>query len=118
MTNLVSVPSGSLQATLLVQVLLYRRKFPPHKYLVVSLVTLGISLFMLLGSEGPPSKHSASKKEPSTGGESLLGLGLLVVNLLIDGATNSGQDEIFKKWRGVTGASDACTERAVPSLTF
>lgn len=60
---------------------------------------------MLLGSEGPTSKHSASKKEPSTGGESLLGLGLLVVNLLIDGATNSGQDEIFKKWRGVTGES-------------
>ena len=93
--------------------LLYRRKFPPHKYLVVSLVTLGISLFMLLGSEGPPSKHSASKKESSTGGESLLGLGLLVVNLLIDGATNSGQDEIFKKWRGVTGASNAWDLRAL-----
>jgi hypothetical protein len=58
---------------------------------------------MLFGSEGAPStKHAgADKKE---GGESLLGLGLLVINLLIDGATNSGQDEIFRRFK-VTGES-------------
>lgn len=115
---LLALDEGSLQATLFVQVLLYRRKFPPHKYLVVSLVTLGISLFMLLGSEGPSSKHSSSKKEPSTGGESLLGLGLLVVNLLIDGATNSSQDEIFKKFKGVTGACPLSVHSKVTMLTL
>jgi UDP-galactose transporter B1 len=81
-------------------VILYRRRFPPHKYLVVSLVTLGITLFMFLGKEGPSSKHvSAATEHKGKGSEGLIGMGLLIVNLLIDGATNSGQDEIFRRFR-------------------
>lgn len=59
---------------------------------------------MLLGSEGPPAKHTGKQAavQEQKAGESLIGLGLLVVNLLIDGATNSGQDEIFRKYK-VTG---------------
>ncbi|CDZ98617.1 UDP-galactose transporter related protein [Phaffia rhodozyma] len=96
--------SCKLVPVLFMNFILYRRKFPPHKYLVVTLVTLGISLFMLLGAEGASNKHSSHKGSSAvkTSGESLVGLGLLVINLLIDGATNSGQDEIFRRWK-VTG---------------
>ncbi|KAL7410995.1 UAA transporter [Mrakia frigida] len=95
--------SCKLVPVLFMNVILYRRRFPPHKYLVVSLVTLGITLFMFLGKEGPASKHSAGGEGATTpkgqGREGLIGMGLLVVNLLIDGATNSGQDEIFRRFK-------------------
>lgn len=58
---------------------------------------------MFLGKEGPASKHSAGGEGATTpkgqGREGLIGMGLLVVNLLIDGATNSGQDEIFRRFK-------------------
>jgi hypothetical protein len=44
--------SCKLIPVMLLNVLLYRRKFSSHKYIVVALVTLGISLFMLLGPGG------------------------------------------------------------------
>jgi UDP-galactose transporter B1 len=54
---------------MLLNVLLYRRKFASHKYIVVALVTAGISVFMLL----------APKKAGKGGGsDSLWGLALLV----------------------------------------
>lgn len=53
---------------LLLNVILYRRRFSPHKYLVVALVTVGISLFMLM------AETSGKKKG---GQNSTWGLGLL-----------------------------------------
>lgn len=94
--------------------ILYRRRFPPHKYLVVSLVTLGITLFMFLGKEGPSSKHVSSATEhKGKGQEGLIGMALLIINLLIDGATNSGQDEIFRRFK-VSGESLGSLENGVP----
>lgn len=62
--------SCKLIPVLLLNVLLYRRRFSPHKYLVVSLVTVGISMFMFFGP----------KKVKGAGGEdSVWGLGLLLV---------------------------------------
>ncbi|WVQ93971.1 hypothetical protein IAU59_001049 [Kwoniella sp. CBS 9459] len=86
--------SCKLIPVLLLNVILYRRRFSPHKYVVVALVTVGISLFMLMAEGG---------KKKKGGSDSAWGLWLLVVNLLIDGLTNSTQDQIFSAYRSFTG---------------
>ncbi|WVR03244.1 hypothetical protein IAU60_000235 [Kwoniella sp. DSM 27419] len=86
--------SCKLIPVLLLNVLLYRRRFSPHKYVVVALVTVGISLFMLLAEGG---------KKKKGGNDSAWGLWLLSVNLFIDGLTNSTQDQIFSTYRSFTG---------------
>lgn len=78
---------------MLMNIILYRRKFAIHKYIVVSTVTAGISLFMLCA----PSSGKASSKGASS--NSLFGIGLLLINLLVDGAINSTQDEVFVKYK-------------------
>ena len=80
--------SSKLVPVLLMNVLLYRRHFEAYKYLVVLLVTVGVWMFMALGKRSP-RKHGAQ------GGSSAMGLGLLGTHLLMDGATNSTQDQIF-----------------------
>jgi len=88
--------SCKLVPVMIMNVLLYRRRFAPHKYLVVGLVTLGITMFMGFGD----SAHGKGKSANNT--SSLWGLFLLTINLAIDGAINSTQDEIFARYR-VTG---------------
>lgn len=78
--------SCKLVPVLLANVVLYRRRFAPYKYVVVTLVTLGISLFMLA---------APSKKKSSSADSSLVGLLLLLANQALDGMTNSTQDEVF-----------------------
>ena len=95
--------SCKLVPVMIMNVLLYQRKFARHKYLVVAMVTLGITMFMGFGKE-KPSKAKSSK---NGGGElsaytQLIGISYLLINLLIDGATNSTQDEIFARYK-VTG---------------
>lgn len=85
--------SCKLVPVMLMNIILYRRKFALHKYIVVSTVTAGISLFMLYA---PSSSGKASSKGASS--NSLFGIGLLLVNLLVDGAINSTQDEVFVKY--------------------
>ncbi|KAG6850214.1 hypothetical protein H0H93_016393 [Arthromyces matolae] len=85
-------------------VLLYRRRFALHKYLVVFMVTLGITIFMYLGDSKGQAKHAA-KTGANTQNipyANLIGITYLLINLLLDGATNSTQDEIFTRHR-VTG---------------
>ena len=74
-------------------VLIYGRRFPPHKYIVVGMVTAGVAMFTL---------YSPVKKKQ--GESSLYGLLLLSVNLLFDGITNSTQDHMFKRFK-LTGPS-------------
>ncbi|ORX88416.1 UAA transporter [Basidiobolus meristosporus CBS 931.73] len=81
--------SCKLVPVMLMNVVLYRRKFPLYKYVTVFLVTLGVSAFMLLQ---PVKKASGTVN-------SLYGLFLLTINLLMDGATNSTQDQIFRKYK-------------------
>ncbi|KAM6494112.1 UAA transporter [Amanita muscaria] len=95
--------SCKLVPVMIMNVLLYRRKFAPHKYLVVLMVTTGITVFMGLGGE---SKGKA-KSHGSTNGEAtpyanLIGTVYLLINLALDGAVNSTQDEIFARHK-VTG---------------
>ncbi|CAK9783136.1 hypothetical protein CC85DRAFT_326970 [Cutaneotrichosporon oleaginosum] len=90
--TMVLAKSCKLIPVLLLNVLLYRRRFGAHKYAVVALVSAGISLFMLFGS-----------KSKAGGGDSVFGLLLLLVNLLIDGLTNSTQDQIFALYPSYSG---------------
>ena len=86
--------SCKLVPVMLMNVVLYRRKFAPYKYLVVATVTAGITVFMYMGNS--PTKHKGAAES------SLFGLFLLLINLLLDGAVNSTQDEIFSRYK-VTG---------------
>lgn len=84
--------SCKLVPVMLMNFLIYRKRFEMYKYATVALITIGVSGFMLFeGDSGGKSKGS--------GGNSLWGLGLLLTNLLMDGATNSWQDQLFLKYR-------------------
>lgn len=85
--------SCKLVPVMMMNVLLYRRKFPLYKYLVVAMVTFGIWAFMAFKASGGHVKS----KGPET--SSLLGMGLLSINLILDGVVNSTQDEVFSKHR-------------------
>jgi UDP-galactose transporter B1 len=63
----------------------YKRRFPPYKYLVVGIVTSGVSLFSIGG------------KSLKLGDNLLLGGILLAGSLILDGITNSTQDVMFKQ---------------------
>lgn len=92
--------SCKLVPVLIMNVLLYRRKFAPHKYLVVALVTIGITMFMAFGEQ----KSSKASRQQTSGGpwSSIIGLTYLLINLAMDGVLNSTQDEIFSRYK-VTG---------------
>lgn len=94
--------SCKLVPVMIMNVLLYRRRFAPHKYLVVFMVTTGITVFMGVGdkkSSHTPKKANVSEVHPYA---NLIGITYLLINLAIDGAVNSTQDEIFVRYQ-VTG---------------
>ncbi|KAG1840573.1 UDP-galactose transporter, partial [Suillus subalutaceus] len=91
--------SCKLVPVMLMNVVMYRRRFAPHKYIVVAMVTAGISVFMGFGNE-KPSKASSNGEQGSYG--QLIGILYLVINLILDGAVNSTQDELFVRYK-VTG---------------
>lgn len=78
--------SCKLVPVMIMNWLVYRRRFESYKYVSVALITIGVSGFMLF------EPHRGGKAEVAN---SLWGLFLLMVNLLIDGATNSWQDQLF-----------------------
>ena len=87
--------SSKLLPVMFLHFVLYRRRFPGYKYLVVCMVSAGVGLFTLFHPAEASSKQAASN--------SLWGLALLSINLLADGFVNSTQDEIFFAHRGLTG---------------
>ncbi|KPV76876.1 uncharacterized protein RHOBADRAFT_42089 [Rhodotorula graminis WP1] len=89
--------SCKLVPVMLMNILLYRRKFPVHKYLLVALVTVGIYVFMAF----KPAK--AGKTGSGRESSSLLGLVLLAVNLVLDGVTNATQDHVFASYPALDG---------------
>lgn len=84
--------SCKLVPVLVMNVLLYRRRFAAYKYVVVALVTSGICVFMFCGH---PKVVKPGKVQATN---SLIGLLCLAFNLGIDGATNSTQDEVFSRY--------------------
>jgi solute carrier family 35 (UDP-galactose transporter), member B1 len=91
--------SCKLVPVLIMNVVLYRRKFARYKYLVVAMVTAGITIFMAFGSDS--AKHSSKKQamDSTSPYASLIGLLYLLINLALDGAINSTQDEIFSRYK-------------------
>lgn len=95
--------SCKLLPVMLVHFILYQTKFPPYKYFVAAMVTGGVILFTLT--------HKSKSRTSMNDGNTVLGMAQLVGSMLLDGFTNSTQDQLFKL-RGhsqkVTGASLMC----------
>ncbi|KZS90551.1 UDP-galactose transporter [Sistotremastrum niveocremeum HHB9708] len=86
--------SCKLVPVLIMNVLLYRRRFTAHKYGVVALVTIGITMFMALGAQKP-----SQGKSDASSASSIIGLIYLLINLAMDGILNATQDEIFVRYQ-------------------
>ena len=88
--------SCKLLPAMLMNILLYRKRFPASKYLTVFLVTLGVAGFLMFEGNGKGESKSSSNKSHL---HSFLGVGLLLCNLLLDGITNSTQDYVFSHYK-------------------
>ncbi|OUM65550.1 hypothetical protein PIROE2DRAFT_33457, partial [Piromyces sp. E2] len=82
--------SCKLVPVVVMNFLLYKKKYPWNKYVTVILVSVGVSLFTLL----QPAKAGAAERS-----NSVFGIVLLLINLILDGTTNSTQDKIFSKYK-------------------
>ncbi|KAG0362370.1 UDP-galactose transporter [Gamsiella multidivaricata] len=100
--TMILTKSCKLVPVMLMNILLYRRKFPTYKYACVALITCGVAGFMLLA---PFDDHAHGKKDAVE--SSLYGMFLVIINLTIDGITNSTQDQIFHTFK-VTGQQMMC----------
>jgi solute carrier family 35 (UDP-galactose transporter), member B1 len=98
--------SCKLLPTMALHVLLWRKKFPLYKYVVVVMVTIGISVFTIhdTASAAKAAKHAAK----TANANKLYGLLLLSVNLLLDGLTNTVQDNIFTSYKPYAGSQMMC----------
>lgn len=85
--------SCKLVPVMIMNFLVYRKRFEPYKYLTVAMITAGVSLFMLF------EPQRSTTKAHGVGSNSFWGLGLLLVNLVLDGLTNSWQDQMFMQHR-------------------
>ncbi|EGC29888.1 hypothetical protein DICPUDRAFT_42238 [Dictyostelium purpureum] len=72
--------------------ILFKRKYPPLKYVVVFLISLGISLFMLVGS-------SNKKNILNEGSNHVFGNFILFVSLMMDGIMGPFQDNLVKVYK-------------------
>lgn len=94
--------SCKLVPVMIMNVVLYRRRFAPHKYIVVFMVTAGITVFMSMGKDQGKGKHRSTALEDVSPYANIIGITYLLINLALDGAVNSTQDEIFARHK-VTG---------------
>jgi len=101
--------SCKLLPVMFLHVTLYRRKYPFYKYAVVALVTLGVAIFTL-------HQPGGGKKKGSQSGNSVYGLTLLGINLLLDGLTNSTQDDINAKFKPFSGQQMMCALNVMQTL--
>ncbi|PHH86204.1 hypothetical protein CDD83_10582 [Cordyceps sp. RAO-2017] len=106
--------SCKLLPVMFLHVVLFRRRYPLYKYLVVAAVTAGVALFTLHSGRGRHGKGSDAR----AGGDASLGWGLLLlsVNLLFDGLTNSTQDYVFHAFRPYGGPQMMCANNVMSTL--
>lgn len=96
--TLLLAKSCKLLPLMAIHLLFYRRTYPLYKYVVVGTITTGVILFTYCKAS---TGKTSGANSPS--GPSFIGLGLLGINLLLDGVTNSTQDHIFHTNKKVTG---------------
>jgi solute carrier family 35 (UDP-galactose transporter), member B1 len=82
--------SCKLLPVMVMNVLIYRKRFEWFKYLVVVMITIGVSGFMMFDESELKNKKGGAEQN------SWFGLLLVLINLLLDGLTNSWQDVVFK----------------------
>ncbi|KAG0050956.1 UDP-galactose transporter [Gryganskiella cystojenkinii] len=99
--TMILTKSCKLIPVMMMNILLYRRRFPTYKYVCVGLITAGVAGFMTLAPLDEHKKEGAAES-------SLLGMFLVLINLTIDGVTNSTQDQIFSTFKQVTGQQMMC----------
>lgn len=79
--------SCKLIPVMFIHFVFYQTKFPIYKYIVALLVTFGVTIFTM--------GHASSKTKINDGNTSL-GMLFLIGSMLLDGLTNSSQDQLFK----------------------
>lgn len=95
--------SCKLLPVMAVHLTLYRKRFPTYKYVVVMLVTAGVSLFSVYQSS---SSQKSKTQEPIDASSKIYGFLLLGLSLFLDGLYNTTQDNMFHKFgpsKQVTG---------------
>ncbi|KAL8909545.1 MAG: hypothetical protein Q9171_004990 [Xanthocarpia ochracea] len=102
--------SCKLLPVIFLHLTIFRKHYPLYKYLVVFLVTAGVAVFTL---HHPSSKN---KSASSAKENSLWGLTLLAINLLLDGLTNSTQDHIFASFRPYSGPQMMVAQNLLSTL--
>ncbi|RKP01304.1 hypothetical protein CXG81DRAFT_29790 [Caulochytrium protostelioides] len=88
--------SCKLVPVMFMKSVLHRLRFHWTKYAVVTLITAGVSAFMILHEPEATAGPSSSSAKKHAAANSLWGVGLLMAHLLIDGLTNSTQDQVFR----------------------
>lgn len=85
--------SCKLLPVMLIHFVLYRTRFPLYKYVVAGLVTTGVVVFTLgkKAGEGNGGKFTSSSND----GNTVLGMAQLLGSMLLDGFTNSTQDQML-----------------------
>lgn len=81
--------SCKLIPVMLIHLLFYRTRFPPYKYTVAMLVTGGVVLFTV-------AHKKSTSKDSINDEQTILGMSQLIGSMLLDGITNSTQDQLFK----------------------
>lgn len=97
--------SCKLIPVLLIHTVFYRTKFPLYKYLVAGAVSAGVAVFTF--------GHPLSKQKlllELNDDQAVLGMAQLIGSMVLDGLTNSTQDQLFKMPSKVklTGAKLMC----------
>lgn len=93
--------SCKLIPVLIIHTFLYKRKFPAHKYLIAVIITAGVFLFSYKKPSTLSTESNIDAVAPSK--SATLGMSYLLISLLLDGLTNSTQDQMFKKFKKMTG---------------
>lgn len=99
--------TSKLLPVMALHITLYRKRYAVSKYVLVALVTIGVSLFTLM---------QPRKKASTTSSSSVYGLLLLSTNLILDGFTASTQDDVFHTFPQLTGPQMMCGMNAISSL--
>ncbi|AOA62259.1 Protein involved in UDP-galactose transport to the Golgi lumen [Komagataella phaffii CBS 7435] len=98
--------SCKLIPVMIVSVLVYRKRFPVHKYCIALCISAGVILFTL-------KPKSLSNSIDSSAGN-WRGYLCLLISLFLDGLLNSSQDQLFKTFK-ISGAQ---LMAALNMLTF
>ena len=107
--------SCKLLPVMALQVTLFGKRYPRHKYLVVAAVTAGVAVFTLHSGKARQHRKSGDGDDDIQR-NATWGMVLLGVNLLFDGLTNTTQDWIFRQFRPFSGPQMMCANNIMMTL--